>query len=68
MSHDAEYNKQKIDSKLIGGTITESFIASDGENFFGFRVTNKGKKYNVWIDSDEEGNECGSVTIEVVKN
>lgn len=69
MTHDATYNKNIIAEKLVGGKITDVFVDSDNpDDCYGFRVVNKGKTYNVWIDSDEEGNSCGSVKTEEVKH
>ncbi|MBA4419479.1 MAG: hypothetical protein C0392_16485 [Syntrophus sp. (in: bacteria)] len=66
MSHDVQYQVEKVIPSLIGGTITGVFTDEAGE-FFGFTVKLKGKTLRVWVDADEEGNKCGVLKIEGAK-
>ena len=48
---------------LVGHTITGSFVDKDDE-YCGFTTRDgEGMEYRVWVDSDQEGNQCGSVAI-----
>jgi len=54
---------------LAGGKI-ESGIVDDTEPnrpFYGLRVTNNGKNYNVWVSRDPEGNGPGHLDIEEIQ-
>jgi hypothetical protein len=62
MSHNAAYEAEQILQLLIGGTITSCFTDEHQEGF-GFKVANKGKTYEVWVNSDQEGNDCGALEI-----
>lgn len=63
MTHNAEYQAEKVIPSLIGGTITGAFT-DEAKEFFGFTVKVKGKTLKVWVDGDEEGNHCGVLKIE----
>lgn len=58
-----EIQTTQILSKLLGGTIVGTIIDPEQEHF-GFEVKKGHLTYNVWIDSDEEGNNPGSLSIE----
>ncbi len=62
MTHNAEYQVEKVIPSLIGGKITEAFT-DEAKEFFGFTVKVKGKTLKVWVDGDEEGNYCGALKI-----
>lgn len=66
MSHDTQYQVEKVIPSLIGGTITGAFT-DEAKEFFGFTVKKGKKTFRVWVDSDEEGNKCGTLKIEEVK-
>jgi hypothetical protein len=60
--NDSEYEIEQIEKQLIGGTITAAIVSGES---FGFEVkTRKGKKINVWVDCDPEGNGPGHLDIE----
>ncbi len=63
MTHNAEFQVKSVIPKLIGGKIIGAVIDSTKE-YFGFRVKKGKKVYTVWVDSDEEGNFCGSLRAE----
>jgi hypothetical protein len=63
MSHDAEYLARNVQF-LVGCVIESAFTCPDSE-FGGFIAVDKQteERFRVWVDSDEEGNYCGSLTI-----
>ena len=64
MSHEKEHCHAEIAQlqPLVGGTITTIL---DGGESFGFQVrTRAGKKVNVWVDCDPEGNGPGHLSLE----
>ncbi len=66
-SSNIEYMTKEIADKLVGAKITGA-IESPGNDFsegsFGFNVTAKGgKKLQVWVDMDPEGNGPGWLQI-----
>lgn len=65
MTNDAKYEAEQL-RLLVGASIIDVSLDETGE-FFCLVVQKDGKNYNVWIDSDQEGNSCGSVMIEEVK-
>lgn len=63
MTTNAEHEVEEILPLIMGGKIVGSFLSENNE-LFGF-IVKKGKKMlNVWVDSDEEGNNCGSLKVE----
>ena len=63
MTHNAEFQAEKVIPSLIGGIIIEAFTDKDKE-FFGFTVKKGKKTLKVWVDGDEEGNYCGALKVE----
>jgi len=64
MSHNAEWEAEQA-KKLIGYTIADSVLTPSGESF-GLVLTKPGMKGGgvvVWVDSDQEGNDCGHLSI-----
>jgi len=64
---DAEYYANDIAEKLVGGRITRALLTETDEfgiTFFGFRVTNGSKQFDVWVQRDPEGNGEGFLAIE----
>ena len=65
MSTDSEHCQEQL-QVLIGGTITDVIVDQDG--YFGIRVLKgagkKGRAFNVWVQSDAEGNDVGWVHVE----
>lgn len=66
MGHDAKFQVESVIPKLIGGKIIRAVIDTTKE-YFGFEVRKGKKVYMVWVDSDEEGNFCGSLRVEEVE-
>lgn len=64
MSHDAQWEATQAKA-LIGLTIVDTVI-SPGKEAFGLVLTcpewEKGDVV-VWVDSDQEGNDCGHLSI-----
>lgn len=68
MSHDAMYEMQQIKTKLIGATIVSALVTPSTDRgyeprYFGFVAVRDGVRLEVWIDSDQEGNDCGHLDI-----
>jgi len=63
MSHNSEYCQKQME-KLIDGTIT--CVIKDPYGYFGLRVEKGGVRYNLWIQSDSEGNDVGWVSVDKV--
>lgn len=62
MSHSAAWNAKKM-LPLVGGVVKEVFT-SDDKLSWGFNVVQKnGTLKTVWVLSDDEGNDSGSVDI-----
>ncbi len=49
--------------QLVGGTITGTLIDQDDE-FFGLQVMVNRRKWNLWLQSDDEGNGPGAFSLE----
>ncbi len=57
------YTKQL--EKFVGCKIVH--IINDGEENYGFQVESiTGDRHNLWIMSDDEGNDCGAVHVETM--
>jgi hypothetical protein len=66
-SEDVTYAAEQL-KQLVGGKITDTVVASDGESY-GFVVKTKGGTEKVcWVDCDPEGNGPGWLQIEEQKN
>jgi hypothetical protein len=65
--NDAQFQVSIIQKSLIGCKIVGTMIDKD-EEFFGFTVEQgRGKNKvtkTVWVDSDDEGNGCGSLKVD----
>ena len=64
---DAEYYAQEVIDKLVGGEVTRALLSETddfGTTFFGFRVKNGSKQFDVWVQRDPEGNGEGFLAIE----
>lgn len=62
MTHNPSWTAKTL-GLLVGHTITGTFVDKDDE-YCGFSTEDpKGNKYRVWVDGDEEGNYCGSVSV-----
>ena len=65
--HDAVFQVEKVIPSLIGGKITNALIDKTKQKY-GFMVKmpkkQGGKIYDVWVDADEEGNDCGCLFVE----
>jgi hypothetical protein len=64
---DAEHYAEEIIDKLVGGRITRALLSETddfGTTFFGFRVKNGPKQFDVWVQRDPEGNGEGFLAIE----
>ena len=62
---ETEFEISKAD-KLRGGKVIETFTDFEGE-FWGIQIDKNGRIFNVWINSDSEGNSPGSIFIEELK-
>lgn len=63
MGNNASFQVESVIPKLIGGKIIGSVIDTT-KAYFGLRIKKGKKVYTVWVDSDEEGNFCGSLRVE----
>lgn len=64
MSHSAMWEATQA-KRLIGYTIKDSILTPGGESF-GLVLTKpdmKGGDIVVWVDSDQEGNDCGHLSF-----
>lgn len=62
----AKHHADKIANKLVGGEIVKAIISDPDDDlvFFGFQVRKpSGETFNVWIQSDAEGNDTGYIDI-----
>ena len=56
-----EWQLKKLE-KIVGGKVS-AIITDKDEEFFGLRIIQSGKIFNMWIMCDEEGNGPGAVEI-----
>ena len=57
----ADFYLNKLEP-IMGGEVVGGFKDKDGE-FFGLRIENNNRKYNLWLLSDDEGNGPGSFEL-----